>query len=417
MNDQGLTLRTGELLAGRYRLKNLLGSGGMGNVYAAECLVLGRDVAVKILRAQHAREPRAVARFLREARAAAKVKHANVVQIIDAGMDDEGLPYIAQELLSGEDLGEHLERRGGRLSIDESLAMIRPLVEAMAVAHALGVVHRDLKPENVFLTRDDDGTIVPKLVDFGISKIIDEIDPEDRTQTGVIVGTPHYMAPEQIVGSREIDGRVDVWALGVMLFELMSGELPFGSHSDGRIFVRIALGEATPIESLVPGVPKDLVRILQRCLRRNIGERYPSAAELARDLRLLREGHAIEATQQFAAVVPSNPPPPVAPAPLDASAVRTDGTPPRGSIRDVPTPDANDAVIASAPAARVPSGRPTPSSAMPPPQTAAPSRPGIVAVALAFLLAALVLASAAILPPARSPSPSQPHTEGPLRVR
>ncbi|MEI8258855.1 MAG: serine/threonine-protein kinase, partial [Deltaproteobacteria bacterium] len=336
MVDRGRAPRTGELLSGRYRLKSLLGSGGMGNVYAAECLVLGRDVAVKILREEHARDPRAVARFLREARAAAKVKHAGVVEIIDAGTDAQGLPYIAQELLSGEDLGEHLERHGGRLGIEESLALMRPVVDAMAAAHARGVIHRDLKPENVFLARDGEGGLLPTIVDFGISKILDEIEGDERTQTGVIVGTPHYMAPEQIVGSREIDGRADVWALGVMLFELMSGELPFGSQSDARIFVRIALGEPTPIESLVPGVPKDLVLVLQRCLRRNIGERYPSAAELARDLRLLRDGRPIDPTLQLAALSPSVPPPPISPA----------------SPRDSRGPGANAASAVRAPSIR-----------------------------------------------------------------
>jgi serine/threonine-protein kinase len=393
--------RIGEMLAGRYRLKGLLGSGGMGDVFAAESLVLQREVALKVLRSEHAREKRSVARFLREARAAAKVSHPHVVHILDAGIDQSGIPFIAQELLSGEDLGTYLDRHGGKLGVEHALEIMRPVIDAMAVAHALGVVHRDLKPENIFLARDDEGRVVPKVLDFGISKIVDEATLEDRTQTGVIIGTPHYMAPEQIIGSRELDGRVDVWALGVILFELMTGEIPFGSRDDARIFMRIAIAEARPLDSLVPSASKDLARIVQRCLRRNIGERYPSAAELARDLKNLKESVPIEATQKLAIVAHEHTPLAIDPLDRAAAAHRAAQATVESSVAEAL---ARLDVDPDAP----PSERPAaPTAVLAPPSTPASStivattqaeiaRPGLVVAALAFLLAALVVAASAM---------------------
>ncbi len=395
----------GVVLAGRYRLKSLLGSGGMGDVYVAESEVLHREVALKILRAEHAVEKRSVARFLREARAAAKVNHPHVVHILDAGIDENGTPFIAQELLSGEDLGTYLDRHGGRLGVDHTLELMRPVIDAIAHAHAHGVVHRDLKPENIFLARDDDGRFSPKVLDFGISKIVDEGSTDDRTQTGVIVGTPHYMAPEQIIGSREIDGRADVWALGVMLFELMTGELPFGPRDDHRIFMRIALAEATALDTLAPTAPKDLARIVQRCLRRNIGERYPSAAELARDLKHLRDAHPIEATQKLAMLSADLRPAPIAPVARDAAHREAQATI-ESSVADAlvrleAQMEADAAVPPSAPAPVISGMRPSaprePVTQLAPPTTEPETaRPGLVAAALAFLLAALVVAAAAM---------------------
>ena len=396
--------RAGELLAGRYRLKSVLGSGGMGDVYAAESLTLGRDVAVKILRAEHTREKTAVARFLREARAASRVNHINVVQIFDAGIDGDGVPFIVQELLSGEDLGTYLDRHGGRLGVEHALNLMRPVIDAIAIAHAHGVVHRDLKPENIFLANDDDGNPLPKVLDFGISKIIDEISPEDRTQTGVIVGTPHYMAPEQIIGSRELDGRVDVWALGVMLFELMTGQLPFGSRDDGRIFMRIALGEPARLETLVPTVSKDIARIVQRCLRRNIGERYPSAAELARDLKLADERRPIEPTQRMVAFDVG--PAAIEPVtdPLQRARQSTVDISVSAALTLLEQPNVEPGsehrtnvvhAASSREPAREAAAKSTPTESQGP--TVAPiRRPDITIAAIAFLLAALVIASAAM---------------------
>jgi serine/threonine-protein kinase len=365
-------------------------------------------VALKVLREEHAREKVSVARFLREARAAAKVSHPHVVHILDAGIDENGIPFIAQELLSGEDFGTYLDRHGGKLGVDHALEIMRPVIDAMAVAHSLGVVHRDLKPENIFLARDDEGRAVPKVLDFGISKIVDEASIEDRTQTGVIVGTPHYMAPEQIIGSRELDGRVDVWALGVILFELMTGEIPFGSREDPRIFMRIAIAEARALDAVVPSASKDLARIVQRCLRRNIGERYPSAAELARDLKNLKDHVPIEATQKLA--LPTADRTPIAIVPMDRAALH------REAQATVESSVAEALARLDMDANAPPSDRPAPAAVAPktpvPPGSSVrdaegtkttlivspfeAARPGLVTAALAFLLAALVVAAAAM---------------------
>src|SRR5580693_3682482 len=162
--------REGEVLAGKYRLDALLGSGGMGEVYRAENLGLGRAVAIKLLREEHGESSEVVMRFLREARAANIVRHPNVVDILDIGQAEDGTPFIVQELLEGEDLAHYTKGRGGKLVLREALDVLLPAIDAVAFAHARGVIHRDLKPENIFLSRDHKGALVPKLLDFGISR-------------------------------------------------------------------------------------------------------------------------------------------------------------------------------------------------------------------------------------------------------
>ncbi len=285
--------RCGEVLGGKYYLEELLGSGAMGDVYRAVNQAVGRTVAIKLLKPEHARNELLVERFLREARAANLVRHKNVVDVLDVDKDRDGTPFIVQEFLSGEDLAKHVKQRGGKLPLEDVVDTLCPVIDAVAEAHARGVVHRDIKPENVFLAREGK-LVVPKLLDFGISKVR---APDLRaTDIGVTMGTPAYMAPEQVQGARDADPRSDVWALGVMLFELLTGRLPFEEPTAPALFIAIATKDAPPLVAIDPTIPPSVSKLVSRCLRRKPQERYPSAAELARDLRLVLEGQELEPT-------------------------------------------------------------------------------------------------------------------------
>lgn len=285
--------RVGEVLASKYRLEALLGSGGMGHVYRAVNEHVGRAVAIKVLRSEHAQNGQVVERFLREARAANLVRHPNVVDVLDIGKEDGGAPFIVQELLDGEDLAHFVERRGGKLPLEEVCDLLLPVIDAVAEAHARGVVHRDIKPENVFLAKAPRGPI-PKLLDFGISKVR---APDLRaTEVGMMMGTPAYMAPEQVQGARDADPRSDVWALGVMMFELVAGRMPFDVQDAPALFVAIATKDAPTLLDVGAEVTPAISRVVERCLRRRPDERYPSAAELGRDLRHVLDGSELEPT-------------------------------------------------------------------------------------------------------------------------
>jgi serine/threonine protein kinase len=283
----------GELLAGKYKLEERLGSGGMGEVYRAHNVVIGRAVAIKILLADHSANDEVRKRFLREARAANLVRHPNVVDVQDVGHDEEGTPFIVQELLTGRDLQSVVDADGEKpMPMARVLELLLPVIDAVAFAHGKGVVHRDLKPANVFLANER-GKVVPKLLDFGISHVAPTgtQGAEPRvTAAGAMLGTPWYMSPEQVRGVQEIDARTDVWALGVMLYQLVSGALPFEQSMGSALFVRICTEDPVPVASRVPGLPPDLATVIGRCMRRVPGERYPSALELAADLRLVEGG-------------------------------------------------------------------------------------------------------------------------------
>ncbi|MBS2015566.1 MAG: protein kinase [Deltaproteobacteria bacterium] len=285
--------RVGETLASKYKLEALLGSGGMGHVYRAVNTLVGRPVAIKLLRIEHAENLAVRERFLREARAANLVRHPNVVDVVDIGQDEGGAPFIVQELLEGEDLAHLAARNGGKLPLQVVIDFLLPVIEAVAEAHLKGVVHRDLKPENVFLARSPHGP-VPKLLDFGISKV--RSNDLRATEVGVMMGTPAYMPPEQVQGARDADARSDIWALGVMLFELIAGRLPFDAADAPALFVAIATRDAPTLLDVRADVTPAVSQIVARCLRRRPDERYPTAAELARDLRHVLEGDELEPT-------------------------------------------------------------------------------------------------------------------------
>jgi serine/threonine-protein kinase len=353
--------RAGEVIAKKYVLEELLGSGGMGEVYRATNKLIGRTVAIKLLRPEHARNETILNRFEREARAATLVRHVNVVDVLDMGRDDNGAPYIVQEFLEGMDLRSYMKARSGRLSIDDALDIMIPVCEAVGVAHARGVVHRDIKPGNIFIVEVGAKRLV-KVLDFGVSQII--ASTESRiTQTGEAIGTPAYMSPEQIQNPKDVDARSDLWSLGVMLYELVAGVHPFtsGDSAPGGVFVRIATQDPTPLELAAPRVPHDLSRVVRRCLRRLPKERYPTALELARDLKLIKSGEAIDPTQKR-----SVPPPAIDPRSMSEDNVATVVTPPSTPVKedeapslDLPPPKASGGPAAGVPDLELPAAVPS----------------------------------------------------------
>jgi serine/threonine-protein kinase len=271
----------GELVAGRFRLEHELGRGGMGSVWRAHQVSLDTPCAVKFIEGEGADLPEHRARFEREAKAAAQLRSPNVVQILDHGVW-QNRPYIAMELLEGEDLGRRLERVG-RLDHAETVDIVAQVARALAKAHAAGIVHRDLKPDNVFLVRDDDREVA-KVLDFGIAKTQRDVPLLARTRTGALLGTPHYMSPEQAKGTGTIDARSDLWSLGVIAFECVTGKRPFESEALGDLFSKI-MHDPVPIPStLLPDVPPAFDGWWARASARPVDERFQSAREQAESL-------------------------------------------------------------------------------------------------------------------------------------
>ncbi len=274
----------GRLLAGRYLLERVIGRGGMGIVYAARHVRVGRSVAVKVLRPDLVRVNEATARFLREARAAAAVGNEHIVDILDQGYGDDGEAFIVMELLVGEDL-RRLITRDGALAPERAVGIARQTAEALQSAHDKGVIHRDLKSENIFITARDGADFV-KVVDFGISKVL-EIDGQGPiTESGALLGTPHYMAPEQGEGKVDPDHRVDVYALGCILFEMLTGELPFTGRTSVEVMYK-HVHEAPRTPSRVRpdgGISPALDAVVLRALAKNRDKRFPSTLALANAL-------------------------------------------------------------------------------------------------------------------------------------
>jgi serine/threonine-protein kinase len=270
-------LTEGTLIADRFRLERPLGQGGMGAVWLARHLSLDIPCALKFLHPEGAESGELRARFEREAKAAAKLRCANVVQILDHGLWN-GTPYIAMELLVGEDLDVRLQRRR-TLTARETVMIVAQAARALSRAHAVGLVHRDLKPANLFLVRDDDREIV-KVLDFGVAKQTVLDVGGSQTKTGAIMGTPYYMSPEQARGVKEIDHRTDLWALGVIAYQCLVGRLPFESDALGDLFMLI-MAEPLPVPSKMGAVPAGFDAWWVRAMARSPGERFQSAREMS----------------------------------------------------------------------------------------------------------------------------------------
>jgi serine/threonine-protein kinase len=274
--------KPGDVIEGKYRVEKVLGEGGMGVVLAAHHELLDQQVAVKVLTAS---DPKAISRFSLEAKATAQLKSEHVARVMDVGVLPNGAPFMVMEYLEGCDL-EELLRLNGRLPVEETVGYIIDALDGLAQAHALEIIHRDLKPANLFLAVQTSGTSIVKLVDFGISK---SIASRRSGKTGVLtgdhstVGSPTYMAPEQIRSPKDVDARSDIWALGVVLYELLSGAAPFQGDSVGEIFAAVLEQKPPPLSKVAPDVPPGLSAIVSRCMS-DREQRYPNVLELATDL-------------------------------------------------------------------------------------------------------------------------------------
>jgi serine/threonine-protein kinase len=311
--------RVGERLAGKYIVQRILGIGGMGVVVAAEHQLLGEAVAVKLLKPEVLKSPGLVERFLREARAALRIKSEHVVRIMDVDVLETGAPYLVMELLEGSDLSAHIAARGA-LPIDEAVGYLLQACDALDEAHSLGIVHRDLKPANLFLARRRDQHIV-KLLDFGISKIIAE--GGSMTAGASILGSPSYMSPEQMRSSRDVDARSDIWALGVILYELLAGKDPFKGESLAEICTAVLYSEPEPIERRRPDLPPMLAHVVGRCMRKERNERFSSVGELIAALSPFAPRWAANVTGRHRPPLPSFPQAGFQPTPVPGAAAQT----------------------------------------------------------------------------------------------
>jgi serine/threonine-protein kinase len=271
----------GQILAGKYRVERVLGEGGMGVVVAATDTQLERMVAIKFLLPEYAEHGEAGMRFMREARAAVKIQSEHIARVIDVNEMDNGSPYMVMEYLQGGDLSQVLEKTGP-MPVEDAVSYVIQACDAIAEAHSYGIVHRDLKPANLFLAKQADGSSKVKVLDFGISKntfgAADGTDPS-LTRTSSMMGSPLYMSPEQMRSTKDVDSRTDVWALGVILYELLTARLPFDANSIPELSAKILLEDPDPITRV--DVPKALQKAIERSLEKKAVDRFPSVAEFS----------------------------------------------------------------------------------------------------------------------------------------
>jgi serine/threonine protein kinase len=279
-------IREGEVLAGKYRVEQVLGAGAMGVVVAAHHLQLDAKVAIKFLMASMLENEEAVARFTREARAAARIANEHIARVLDFGTLDSGAPFIVMEFLDGVDLSALLRARGP-LPVEQAVEFVLQACEALAEAHGLGIIHRDLKPANLFCVRRSDALPFLKVLDFGISKTTSlgaSAHAMTMTGTTALMGSPLYMSPEQMESSRAVDARSDIWALGVVLHEVLTGESPFVGNSLPEVCMKIATRPPPALRRFRPDAPAQLEVTILKCLEKDRTRRYANVAELALDL-------------------------------------------------------------------------------------------------------------------------------------
>ena len=267
----------------RYRVDREIGRGGMGSVYLATDTTLSRQVAIKLLHGAQLDAPTSVSRFIQEGRVCAQLRSDHCVKVFDLGVTDNGQPYLVMEFLHGRDLAHELVRTG-RFSCERAMSYVTQACSALAEAHQLGVVHRDLKPHNLFLCQGPQGEETVKVLDFGVSRLPKATTTEALTARGDVLGTPAYMSPEQIAGRDDVDARSDIWALGVILYELVCGTTPFSGDTATQNIFRILNEQAQPLSHIVPGVPPAFEALVGKCLRKDRDERYQNVAALVRDL-------------------------------------------------------------------------------------------------------------------------------------
>jgi serine/threonine-protein kinase len=275
-----MPFKPGDLIAGKYEVIKLIGTGGMGYVVSALHVELGEVVALKFLRPEALQIDELVERFAREARAAAKIKSEHVARVFDVGVLPDGVPFIVMEHLAGQDLADLLQAQGP-LPIKVAVEYVMQACEALAAAHACGVVHRDIKPENLFLTTHAQGLDFIKILDFGISKVALAPGKRGFVRTMLPLGSPVYMSPEQIRSSEQVDARTDIWSLGCVLFELLTGTVAFNEPTLMQLSAAILEHDPVPLRELLPEAPEELEAVVLRCLEKDVSKRYGNIAELA----------------------------------------------------------------------------------------------------------------------------------------
>lgn len=276
----------GQTLASRYRLVNVLGRGGMGSVFLARHVALGRPIAVKILNAGHLTERVGSTRLFREAQTAAGIGHPNIIQVLDVGATDLGDPYLVMEYLEGEDLA-HIIQRKGALSLAATCRIVEAVLLALKAAHTHSVVHRDLKPANIYLVRREGAEATVKLIDFGIAKRLGPGDAEHITQPGALVGTPSYMSPEQVHGVEDVDTRADLYALGVTVYMMLTGTVPFVGKTFNETLAKVLHEEPPDPVSPLEELPKEVRTLLKRALEKDPKDRFQSAEAMLDAFRRL----------------------------------------------------------------------------------------------------------------------------------
>jgi serine/threonine protein kinase len=296
----------GSVIADKYRIEELIARGGMGAVYMATHLVSGKKVALKWMLPALGQVPGAKDRFTREACATARIDHPNVIDIYDVG-SDRGSVYLVMELLRGETLAEYLQRTP-QVTAADAVGLLMPALRGVAAAHSHAVIHRDLKPDNIFLCRSVEGEPrEPRVLDFGISKVGSGDDARlSLTRSGAVMGTPYYMSPEQVRGAKEVDERSDIYAFGVILYEMLTGQRPFEAETYNQLILKIATEDPAPILELNPFIDRRLVSVIERAMARDPHQRYPSIEELALALEPFANGVLFRASTARLQVAAAN---------------------------------------------------------------------------------------------------------------
>ena len=278
----------GQVLADKYMIRSILGTGGMGTVFEARHTTIGRVVAIKVLRPE-SNNPVSVKRFQQEAWAAGSIGHPNLCEVSDLGSLPDGRPYLVMERLYGQTLAELVDERG-KLPVEEAVHIIMQVLAGLAAVHLRGIVHRDIKPENVFLSQRQGFPTITKLLDFGVSKVMvaapgDEWDDKSAlTKTGMVMGTPYYVSPEQARAMKDLDGRTDLYSCGVVLYLILTGALPFTAEHFHALLLKIVRGGARPPRELRPDIPPALEAVIQKSMAVDRNERFPTASDMGRAL-------------------------------------------------------------------------------------------------------------------------------------
>jgi serine/threonine protein kinase len=385
---EDLLPKKGYVVAGKYQIEGTLGTGGMGAVFEVSHRITGKRFAVKWLLPALTAESDAVMRFIREAQVAGRVDHPNVVEVYDVGQEGDSF-YMVMELLQGEPLSDYLAREG-KLTAAQACSILIPVMSGLSAAHAAGVIHRDLKPDNIYVCRGPHGEIQPKVLDFGISKMSNLAGEVTSgiTRAGMVMGTPHYMAPEQ-VRAKPVDVRTDVYALGVILYEMLGGDLPFPGDTYSDLVLKIMTEAPKPLGQLAPRTPPNLIKLIERAMARDPDARFADVAELSRALSAFAAGGA------------------------DASASASTGQAPAlsPSGRNLPTPPRIQQTPLSTESKRLSTG-----------DFAPPRKPISLIIGLAAVAAAVVglgfwimrIANQPVAPPAAVAAPSTAGVDKPL---